>query len=147
LLDSLNPRKHISASIGWSVFIIIALCAPLCAWLVVKETENYIRRSATQSLQQNATQIHREISSNIDSRLSLLRLIGTHLSELAHGLPDVKLTLDGIQDLYPEINLGKMLQINRGLLMDQKALISVMYAMQKHCKTCYRAGRTPAPFE
>jgi len=145
LLDSLNPRKHISASIGWSVFIIIALCAPLCAWLVVKETENYIRQSATQSLQQNAMQIHREISSNIDSRLSLLRLIGTHLSELAHGLPDVKLTLDGIQDLYPEINWIGL--ANRGLLMDQNALISVMYAMQQRCKPCCRAGQTPAPSE
>ena len=104
MLENLNPRKHVSASIGWSVFIVIALAAPLCAWLVAKETEKFIRQSATQSLQQNATQIHREIASTLDSRLSVIRLIASHLDDLAHDLQEVKLTLDGIQDQYPEIN-------------------------------------------
>ena len=104
LLEFLNPRKHLSAGIGWAVFTVIALAAPLCAWLVAIETENYIRRGAIQSLQQNSVQIHREIASNLQSRLSIIHLAATQLSQLTLSTADLRTALDSIRDQYPELN-------------------------------------------
>jgi len=104
LLENLNPRKRIAAGIGWAVFLVIALAGPLCAWLVAKETENYFRRSATQSLQQNAIQIHREVAANLESRLSVIRLVATQLSPAPHSDDHIKLMLDSVHRQYPEIN-------------------------------------------
>ena len=104
LLDNLNPRKHIAAGIGWAVFTIIALAAPVCAWLVAKETENYFRQSATQSLQQNAVQIHREVAANLESRLSIIQLTASQLSPTPHNSSHLKLMLNSVHRRYPEIN-------------------------------------------
>ena len=80
MLESLNPNKHIAARIGWAVFAIIALAAPICAWLVAQETVGNFRQSATQSLQQNAVQIHREVAATLESRLSVISLAAAQLS-------------------------------------------------------------------
>lgn len=104
LLENLNPRKHIAAGIGWAVFTIIALAAPVCAWLVAKETENYFRQSATQSLQQNAVQIHREVAANLESRLSIIQLTASQLSPTPHNSSHLKLMLNSVHRRYPEIN-------------------------------------------
>ena len=104
MLESLNPRKHLAAGIGWAVFIIIALAAPLCAWVVAKETENNIRQSATQSLQQNAIQIQREVAANLDSRLSVIRLAAAQMSQISQNSAELQITLTSIHRQYPEIN-------------------------------------------
>jgi len=104
LLENLNPRKHLAAGIGWAVFTIIALAAPLCAWFVAKETERYIRQSAIQSLQQNATQIQREVSTNLESRLSVIRLTAAQLNQIPLNSADTNLTLNSVRAQYPEIN-------------------------------------------
>ena len=99
MLERLNPRKHLAAGIGWAVFAVIALAAPLCAWLVAKETENTIRQAATQSLQQNAVQIQREVAANLNSRLSIIRLAATQLSPTPHNTAHVKHMLDSVHNL------------------------------------------------
>ena len=104
MLENLNPRKHLAAGIGWAVFTIIALAAPLCAWFVAKETERYIRQSAIQSLQQNATQIQREVSTNLESRLSVIRLTAAQLNQIPLNSADTNLTLNSVRAQYPEIN-------------------------------------------
>ena len=104
MLESLNPNKHIAARIGWAVFTIIALAAPICAWLVAKETVSNIRQSATQSLQQNAVQIHREVAATLESRLSVISLAAAQLSPIPHNTEHLKLMLDSVHRQYPEIN-------------------------------------------
>ena len=104
LLENLNPRRHLSAAIGWSVFIIIALAAPFCAWLVAKETEHYSRLASTQLLQQNATQIHREIATNLESRLSMLRLAAAQIDQTPHSSAELQRLLSAIQQQYPEFD-------------------------------------------
>lgn len=103
MLTNLDPRKHISAAIGWAVFIIIALAAPLCAWLVAKETETFFRKSASQSLQQYATQVHREIAASVQSRLSIIQLAATQLAPLTEDPAELRRALDTIRQQYPEI--------------------------------------------
>ena len=104
MLENLNPRKHLSAGIGWAVFSIIALAAPLCAWLVAIETEKYIHRAATQSLQQYSVQIHCELASNLQSRLSVIRLAAAQLGQMTLSSGDLRIALDSIRDQYPELN-------------------------------------------
>ena len=104
MLENLDPRKHISASIGWAVFIIIALAAPLCAWLVAKETESFFRESASQSLQQYATQVHREITTSVQSRLSVIQLAAAQLAPMTDSPAELREALDIIHREYPEIN-------------------------------------------
>ncbi len=104
MLEGLNPRKHLAAGIGWAVFAIIALAAPLCAWLVAKETESTIRRAAAQSLQQNAVQIQREVAANLDSRLSVIRLAATQLSPIPRNTAHLNHMLNSVHRRYPEIN-------------------------------------------
>lgn len=104
MLENLDPRKHISAGIGWAVFLIIALAAPLCAWLVAKQTENFFRNSASHSLQQYATQVHREIEASVQSRLSVIQLSAAQLAPLADSPVELRQALDTIHRQYPEIN-------------------------------------------
>ena len=76
----------------------------MCAWFVAKETERYIRQSAIQSLQQNATQIQREVSTNLESRLSVIRLTAAQLNQIPLNSADTNLTLNSVRAQYPEIN-------------------------------------------
>jgi len=104
LLENLDPRQHIAARIGWAVFLIIALVAPLCAWLVAKETENYFRQAATHSLRQSATQVHREIAANLQSRLSVISLVATQLQRVQQNPESLTATFNTIQAKHPEFN-------------------------------------------
>lgn len=104
MLQNLDPRKHISAAIGWAVFLIIALAAPLCAWLVAKETETFFRKSASQSLQQYATQVHRELAASVQSRLSIIELAAAQSAPLTENPVELRRALDTIHHQYPEIS-------------------------------------------
>ena len=104
LSENLNPRKHLSAAIGWAVFLIIALAAPFCAWLVAKETQNYTREASELSLQQVAKQIHREITSDLESRLSVIRLAAAQLDKPSSPSTEAKHLFDVIRSQHPEFD-------------------------------------------
>jgi len=102
VLANLNPRKHLSARIGWAVFTIIAIAAQVCAWLVALATKDYIHGSANRSLQQYASQIHREIDATLTGRLSIVRALATQLGQTSSKPEDLQRALGAVQTEFPE---------------------------------------------
>ena len=150
MLENLNPRKFVAARIGWAALIIISLLALLCVWLVAKQTEQIYRQAATQSLQQYALQIQREISANLNSRISLIRLTASQLGKQNQSSEELRVALESVRSQYPEIswigladNKGTVIAAVDNLLTGEN--VSGLSWFQSGAKNVYLGGVRSAP--
>ncbi|MEY8876475.1 MAG: histidine kinase [Leptothrix sp. (in: b-proteobacteria)] len=89
---SLNPRRHLSAAIGWAVFLVVSLAALVTANLAAGEAEARARADTEGLLSEFATQTRDALSLQLEARRALLKglaaqLPGGHDPDLraAHG--------------------------------------------------------------
>ena len=150
MLENLNPRKFVAARIGWAALIIISLLALLCAWLVAKQTEHIYRQAATQSLQQYPLQIQREISANLNSRISLIRLTASQLGKQNQSSEELRIALESVRNQNPEIswigladNKGTVIAAADNLLIGEN--VSGLSWFQSGAKNVYLGGVRSAP--
>ena len=103
LLRQLDPRLHIAAAIGWSVFVVISAAALVAASLAASEAEDRARADAEALLSEFATQVRDALSMNLETHRSVLLSAAAQLSAASdQGLPATVRTLLAVQEQFPE---------------------------------------------
>ncbi|OYU00214.1 MAG: hypothetical protein CFE40_02575 [Burkholderiales bacterium PBB1] len=103
LLQTLNPRSHIAAAIGWAVFLIVTLAALMAANLAATEAEQRARADAEGLLAEFATQVRDALSMSLETRRSVLEATAVQIVAAGDRRPlGVAGTLDMVRTRFPE---------------------------------------------
>lgn len=103
LLQTLNPRSHIAAAIGWAVFLIVTLAALMAANLAATEAEQRARADAEGLLAEFATQVRDALSMSLETRRSVLQAMAVQIVAAGDRSPSVMArTLDMVRVRFPE---------------------------------------------
>ena len=127
LLQQLNPRLHIAASIGWAVFAVVTAAALIAANLAAAEAESRARADAEGLLVEFATQVRDALSMNLETRRSVLQATAAELVATSdHSPPAVSRTLEAVLGQFPEFNWlgavdshGRVIMGTDGKLQDE----------------------------
>lgn len=103
LWQSLNPRAHIAAAIGWAVFLIVTLAALMAAELAASEAEQRARADAEGLLAEFATQVRDALSMSLEARRSVLQATAVQLVATRDlGPLALAANLDKVRARFPE---------------------------------------------
>ena len=103
LAPRLNPRLHLAAAIGWSVFALVTLAALVSANLAGAEAESRARADAQRLLAQFATQIRDALAMNLDIRRSIVQATAAQIvASSDHGTDAIRRHLEAVQAQFPE---------------------------------------------
>ena len=105
LIQQLNPRLHIAASIGWAVFAVVTVAALIAANLAAAEAESRARADAEGLLAEFATQVRDALSMNLETRRTVLQATAAELVAASDHSPSaVSRTLEAVQGQFPEFS-------------------------------------------
>lgn len=103
LISSLNPRRHLSAAIGWSMLAVVALASLVAGNLAASEAERAARESTERLMAQFATQVDHGLGMNLRNRLSIVQATAAQIAASGHkGSDALRLHLDAVQAQFPE---------------------------------------------
>ncbi|MBE2295090.1 MAG: cache domain-containing protein, partial [Phycisphaerales bacterium] len=103
LRQRLDPRLHLTAAIGWTVFAIILLAALAGANLASREAERRIRADIERLLTQFATQIHLALDMNLATRRSILQTTAAQIvASYDRGTEALRHPIEAVQAQFPE---------------------------------------------
>ena len=117
VLENLDPRRHLGASIGWAVFAIIAVAAIICAWLVASATEDFVYQSTQGSLQQYADHYHHDVEASLESRHAAVALVAVQLAGMMDRPSDRRSALHALHSVHPEFSFIGLVD-NQGVVID-----------------------------
>ena len=123
----LDPRLHLSAAIGWSVFALVTLAALVAANLAASETEHRARADAERLLTQFATQVRHGLATNLETRRSLVLATAAQIvASSDRGTDALRLHLEAVQAQFPEFvwlgvadDLGRVVAATGALLQGE----------------------------
>lgn len=103
LRQRLDPRLHLAAAIGWTVFAIILLAALAGANLASREAERRTRTDIERLLTQFATQIHLALDMSLATRRSILQTTATQIAaSYDRGADALRHHVEAVQAQFPE---------------------------------------------
>ena len=138
LAPRLNPRLHLAAAIGWSVFALVTLAALASANLAGAEAESRARVDAQRLLAQFATQIRDALAMNLDIRRSIVQATAAQIvASSDHGTDAIRRHLEAVQAQFPEfVWLG--VADDRGLVV--AATGGVLHGADVSARPWFRQG-------
>lgn len=99
----LSPRRHLSAAIGWSVLVVVALASLVAGNLAASEAEHAARASTERLLAQFATQVDHGLRVSLRNRLSIVEATAAQIAASGdRGADAVRRHLDAVQAQFPE---------------------------------------------
>lgn len=118
-IEHFNPRRHLAAAIGWSVFIIVLVAALVGANLAAREAAQRARADTERLLDQFATQVRYALDMSLAARQSILEATAAQIAaDGGYGTNVLRQQhhLDVVRQQFPEfIWLG--VTDERGLLV------------------------------
>lgn len=103
LMAGLDPRRHLSAAIGWSMLAVVALASLVAGNLAAAEAERAARASTERLMAQFATQVDHGLGMNLRNRLSIVQATAAQIAASGHkGADALRLHLDAVQAQFPE---------------------------------------------
>lgn len=103
LFARLDPRRHLSAAIGWASFVIIALASLAAANLVSRAAERAAVSDTERLLAQFATQVGDALETNLRNRLSIVQATAAQIAASGDLPPGaVRRHLEAVQAQFPE---------------------------------------------
>jgi signal transduction histidine kinase len=103
LLARWNPRRQLSAAIGWSVFAIVALAALAAANLAAAEAERHARADALALLAELATQSQQMLAAGLTTRRLLLQSTAAQIAASTdRRATAMRLQLQAVRAQFPE---------------------------------------------
>ena len=103
LTERLDPRRHLAAAIGWSVFVIVALASLSAADLAARAAERSASDDTQRLLAQFATQIRHALDMNLQTRLSIVEATAAQIVASSDRSTDaVQRHLEAVQAQFPE---------------------------------------------
>ena len=111
MLGRMNPRRHLTAAVGWAVFVVVILAALLTAQWLAWLTEQRVRAEAQGMLDELATQSRDWVSVSVETRRSLLVAVGASMV----ALPDVerrRQQLNAVRQTFPEFSALALLGVD-----------------------------------
>ena len=98
-----DPRLHLSAAVGWAVFIVVMLAALLAANLAASDIELRARLSAARLLSQFATQIRHALAMNLTTRRLIVQTTAAQIvASSDRGDEALRRHLEAVQLQFPE---------------------------------------------
>lgn len=82
ILERIDPRHHLAAAVGWTVFVVVTLAALLTAELAARQAEQRARVDAQNMLAEYATQVRDAVSMQLQTRRSILEATAVTLRSL-----------------------------------------------------------------
>ena len=99
----LDPRLHLAAAIGWSVFVVVSLAALGAATFAAHEAEARARVDTERLLAQFATQIRDAMTMNVATRRSIVQATaGQIVASSDRGDEALRRNLEALQAQFPE---------------------------------------------
>lgn len=103
LTERLDPRRHLAAAIGWSVFVIVALASLGAANLAARAAEKSASDDTQRLLAQFATQIRHALGMNLQTRLSIVQATAAQIvASSDRGTNATRRHLEAVQAQFPE---------------------------------------------
>ena len=103
LTERLDPRRHLAAAIGWSVFVIVALASLAAANLAARAAEKSASDDTQRLLTQFATQIRHALDMSLQTRLSIVEATAAQIvASSDRGTDAVQRHLEAVQAQFPE---------------------------------------------
>jgi signal transduction histidine kinase len=126
-LAALSPRRHLSAAIGWSVLVVVALASLVAGNLAASQAERAERASTERLLTQFATQVDHGLRMSLRNRLSIVQATAAQIAVSGDkGAEAVRRHLDAVQAQFPEFAWlgvtdvhGRVMAATGGLLQGQ----------------------------
>ena len=75
-----DPRRHLTAALGWAMFVVVVLAALIAANLAAGAAERRVRADAEQLLAQFAQQAQRTLASALATRVSMLTVTASQIA-------------------------------------------------------------------
>ena len=103
LTARLDPRRHLSAAIGWSMLAVVALASLVAGNLAAAEAERAARASTERLMAQFATQVDHGLGMNLRNRLSIVQATAAQIAASGDkGADALRRHLDAVQAQFPE---------------------------------------------
>jgi signal transduction histidine kinase len=103
LWQRLDPRLHLAAAIGWSVFVVVTLAALVAASLAAGEAESRVRVDSERLLTQFAVQVRQALAASLATRQSVVQATAAQiLASNDRGNQALRRHLDAVQAQFPE---------------------------------------------
>lgn len=103
LIQRLDPRLHLAAAIGWSVFALVMLAALAAANLAAGDAERRARADAERLLTQFATQIRYALTMNLQTRRSIVQASAAQITASSdRSSAALRRHLEAVQAQFPE---------------------------------------------
>ena len=127
LMASLDPRRHLSAAIGWSMLAVVALASLVAGNLAAAQAERAARQSTERLMAQFATQIDHALGMNLRNRLSIVQATAAQIAASGDkGADALRRHLDAVQAQFPEFAWlgvadvhGKVMTATGGILLGE----------------------------
>jgi signal transduction histidine kinase len=99
----LDPRRHVSAAVGWILVAVVMLAALAAGQLAAMEAERLAQRDAERLLGEFATQIHRTLTSALGTRESIMQATAAQIvASEDRGSEALGRHLRAVQAQFPE---------------------------------------------
>lgn len=103
LTASLDPRRHLSAAIGWSMLAVVALASLVAGNLAAAQADRAARGSTQRLMAQFATQVDLGLAMNLRNRLSIVQATAAQIAASGDkGAAALRRHLDAVQAQFPE---------------------------------------------
>jgi signal transduction histidine kinase len=98
-----DPRRHLAAAIGWSVFTVVTLAALVAANVAAGEAESQVRIDSERLLTQFAAQIRDALATTLETRRLIIQATAAQIvASSDRGDEALRRHLDAIQVQFPE---------------------------------------------
>ncbi|AEG91417.1 sensor histidine kinase [Ramlibacter tataouinensis] len=102
-LALLNPRRHLAAAIGWSVFAVVTVAGAGAAHWVGRAAEQQVRWGSEQLVLQLANQTRQTLADSLDNRLSIVQATAAQIKAAGDtGAAALRASLASVQSQFPE---------------------------------------------
>ena len=126
-LQRFDPRLHLAAAIGWSVFVLVTLAALVAASLAAEAAERRARDDAARLLAQFATQIRHALGMNLQTRRLIVQATAAQLvASNDRGSDALRRHLEAVQAQFPEFawlgvvdDRGRVVAASGGVLLGE----------------------------
>lgn len=99
----LDPRRHLAAAVGWSMFAIVSIASLLAAQLAAQAAGQRAQADSQRLVAQFATQVRQSLSAAIHTRLSIVRATAAQIVVSDdRGTAALRRHLEAVQAQFPE---------------------------------------------